>query len=307
MHGMVWLPQDTFRLLGLLQAKEFGPLLPASSSCRTRFQEPVHALRRAEADPKSGALEEMEMREALRDLQSLVAEAQEAFREEPCEPGWESAWQELASLEATLQTEMRYVYAPDWEIKPGKLVSRKGTWLKRTAQFSWELKEGGERAEKLYLPAGVAVPVLQIGKVIDQEELKLHDWVCQHLRVWLKPEILQTIEARYGTWFVYWPHFEDRGLSIVPAVDTWLKRSCQMSGELQPFELMYAPRGLPINVAQRPAIVDEDWEKGRHQHIHLHRKVVLASAPITMKQEQYDILVGQRDGTLVVRPTLGED
>ena len=47
-----------------------------------------------------------------------------------------------------------------------------------------------------------------------------------------------------------------------------------MSGELQPFELMYAPRGaekkafelwhvshdgrgLPINVAQRPAIVDE--------------------------------------------------
>eukprot|EP00439_Symbiodinium_sp_Y106_P081479 s3234_g20.t1 len=213
MHGTVWPPQDTFRLLGLLEAKDFGTLLPASSSCRKRFQEPVHALRRAEADPKCGALEEMEMREALRDLQSLVAEAQEAFREEPCEPGWDSAWQELASLEATLQTEMRYVYAPDWEIKPGKLVSRKGTWLKRTAQFSWELREGGERAEKLYLPAGVAVPVLQIGKVVDQEELKLHDWVCQHLRVWMKPEILQTIEARYGTWFVYWPHFEDANVA----------------------------------------------------------------------------------------------
>ncbi|CAE7307532.1 ebh [Symbiodinium microadriaticum] len=175
---------DTFRLLGLLQAKEFGPLLPASSSCRTRFQEPVHALRRAEADPKSGALEEMEMREALRDLQSLVAEAQEV--------GVRMAGlrhrRALASLLRCIALSLDE--GPDKYFIAG--LPRKG----------------GERAEKLYLPAGVAVPVLQIGKVIDQEELKLHDWVCQHLRVWLKPEILQTIEARYGTWFVYWPHFE---------------------------------------------------------------------------------------------------
>ncbi|CAL1138984.1 unnamed protein product [Cladocopium goreaui] len=77
--------------------------------------------------------------------------------------------------------------------------------------------------------------------------------------------------------------------------DTWLKRSCQMSGELQPSELIYVPRGVPIHLSKRVHLVDEDWERARHQHVHLHRKVTLASTPVTVKQEGYDILMGQRD------------
>mmetsp|Transcript_47495 Transcript_47495/g.106636 ORF Transcript_47495/g.106636 Transcript_47495/m.106636 type:complete len:312 (-) Transcript_47495:95-1030(-) len=303
----IWLPEDPLPLLRVLKARDLGRLLSASSGCRRQFQEPVAALRRAEADPDSGALEALDLQQALQSLELALSEAGQAAGKAPGDDEWGAAWQELASLEATLRTDMRYVYAPDWEIKPGKLVSRKGTWLKTTAQFSWELKEGGEEAEKLYLPAGVAVPVLQIGRVVDKEELKLHDWVIQHLRVWMKPEIVKTIKARHGGWFIYWPHFEDRGLTITPAVDTWLKRSCQMSGELQPFELIYAPRGVPINLAQRPASVDEDWEKARHQHVSSHRRVVLASPPVTMKQDQYDILVGQRDGPTLVKLKPSED
>eukprot|EP00435_Cladocopium_sp_Y103_P070091 s475_g34.t1 len=92
----------------------------------------------------------------------------------------------------------------------------------------------------------------------------------------------------------------DSDLAIVPTVDTWLKRSCQMSGELQPFELIYVPRGVPIYLSKRAHLVDEDWERVRHQHVHLHRKVTLASAPVTVKQEGYDILMGQRAAALTV-------
>ncbi|CAE8591005.1 unnamed protein product, partial [Polarella glacialis] len=137
----------------------------------------------------------------------------------------------------------RYVYGPDWEVKPGKLVSKKGTWLKSSTHFSWELPEASGKSQKLYLPQGVSMPVVQIGKVTDSDELKRHEWVNQHLRVWMKPAIIRAVEARRGTWFVYWPHFEDNGLTIIATVDTWLKRSTQMSGELQPFELIYVPRG----------------------------------------------------------------
>merc|ERR1712039_910092 len=129
------------------------------------------------------------------------------------------------------------------------------------------------------------MPVLQIGRITDPTELKRHEWTGQHLRVWLKPAILRTLEARCGAWFVYWPHFEDQGLTIVAATDTWLKRSCQMSGELQHFELIYVPRGLQIRLKIAPAIVDEEWERNRHQHVHSHRKLFLAAAPVTVKQD----------------------
>lgn len=34
-------------------------------------------------------------------------------------------------------------------------------------------------------------------QVADPEELKLHEWVCQHLRVWMKPEIIRTMQAGF--------------------------------------------------------------------------------------------------------------
>eukprot|EP00441_Pelagodinium_beii_P013356 CAMPEP_0197680364 /NCGR_PEP_ID=MMETSP1338-20131121/93184_1 /TAXON_ID=43686 ORGANISM="Pelagodinium beii, Strain RCC1491" /NCGR_SAMPLE_ID=MMETSP1338 /ASSEMBLY_ACC=CAM_ASM_000754 /LENGTH=284 /DNA_ID=CAMNT_0043261529 /DNA_START=52 /DNA_END=902 /DNA_ORIENTATION=- len=279
--AQVWPQEDILRLLEFLQARSLAPLVAASLSLRSRFQEPVTALRKSEADSACGAFEAWQLQEALQDLESVLVESRQVLGDGSV-GGFQSAEQELQSLEVLLQTEMRYVYGPDWEVKPGKLVSRKGTWLKKTAKFSWELAEGGaQNSQKLYLPTGVSVPVLQIGKVTDPAELKLHEWAGQHMRVWLKPGIVRSIEARYGVWFLYWPHFEDRGTAIVPTVDTWLKRSTQMSGELQPFELIYVPRGLAIQLAGPPETVEEEWEKHRHQHVHLHRKVVLASPPLT--------------------------
>jgi len=292
--AQVWPQEDILRLLEFLQARSLAPLVTASLALRSRFQEPVKALRKSESDSACGAFEEWELQQALQDLESLLGVSSKVIGD--AAGGFQSAEQELQSLEVLLQTQMRYVYGPDWEVKPGKLVSKKGTWLKTTAKFSWELPEGGQHPQKLYLPMGVVVPVLQIGKVTDPVELKRHEWAGQHLRVWMKPGIVRSIEARSGFWFLYWPHFEDKGTVIVPTVDTWLKRSTQMSGELQPFELIYVPRGLAIQLAGPAETVEEEWEKHRHQHVHHHRKVVLASPPLTMKQDQYDILVGQGDG-----------
>merc|ERR1712066_250374 len=98
-----------------------------------------------------------------------------------------------------------------------------------------------------------------------------------------------------GVWFVYWPHFEEKGLNAVAVADTWLKRTTQMSGDLQPFELIYVPKGLTLRLSQEPLSVEEEWEKYRHQHVHLHRRVVLVAPPLTVKQDQYDIFVGQGD------------
>jgi len=284
-------------LLGCLQARSLAPLQAACSPLRRCLKDPITALRKVEADPSCGALEALATEQVLLDIDSVLAQADDVLGQDKSAPvGLETALQELELLETAFRTEMRYVYGPDWEVKPGKLVSRKGTWLKTTARFSWELEEAGEQPQKMYLPQGVVVPVLQIGKVVDREELKQHEWVGQHLRVWMKPQIVKVIQARVGTWFVYMPHFKETGSIIVAAVDTWLKRSCQMSGELQPFELIYVPRGISISLSERPAAVEEEWEKSRHEHIHLHRKVRLASPPLTMKQDQYDILVGQGDG-----------
>jgi len=137
------------------------------------------------------------------------------------------------------------------------------------------------------------MPVMQIGRVIDDMELKRHDWVKQHLRVWMKPPIVRTLEARRHVWFIYFPHWESTGSSITALADTWLKRTTQMSGDLQPFELVYVPKGLPVRLANPPSPVDEEWEKYRHHHVHMHRKVVLIAPPLTVKQDQYDIYIGQ--------------
>lgn len=250
-------------------------------------------MRQCQGDPAK-YMQALQAQQTLAALDSVLARAAEVTGVQPGTPvsaSWQSAWQNLQSLESGTHTECRYCYGPDWDVKPGKLVSRKGTWLKVNTRFSWELTD----TQKLYLPQGVVMPVLQIGRVTDTAELKRHEWVGQHLRVWMKPTIVRTLEARRGSWFVYYPHFEDKGLTIIALADTWMKRTTQMSGEMEPFEMIYIPKGLPIHLASEPAIVEEEWEKFRHQHVHLHRRVLLASPPLTMKQDKYDIFVGQGD------------
>jgi len=231
----------------------------------------------------------LEMKLAVETLDHLVEQAGQVIGASTLDGLWQPAWDKLRTLEASLHMEMRYVYGIDWDMKPGKLVSKKGTWLKNTASFSWELKD----VEKLYLPQGVVMPVTQISKVVDDLELKRHDWARQHLRVWIKPSIVRTLEARRHVWFIYFPHWEQTSSAITALADTWLKRTTQMSGDLQPVELVYVPKGLPVRLAQPPSPVDEEWEKYRHNHVHMHRKVVLIAPPLTVKQDQYDIYLGQ--------------
>lgn len=290
----VWPEEDLIRLLRLLQVNSLVSMATVSTAMFQQLRTPVTLMRNSKSDPV-GCAQQVEAQQALASLELAVAQASKVTGGIGLPPlAWQPAWERLQSLEVSLHTEMRYVYGPDWEVKPGKLVSKKGTWLKTNTRFSWELTEG----QKLYLPQGVVMPVLQIGGVADAEELKRHEWVAQHLRVWMKPPIVRTLEARCGVWFVYWPHFEDKGLLIVAMSDTWMKRTTQMSGDLQPFELIYVPKGLTIRLSQEPVTVEEEWEKYRHQHVHLHRRITLAIPPLTVKQDQYDIYVGQGEDRL---------
>jgi len=302
----VWPRGDMYRLLCMVQAPTAARLLAGSKGLQRDLEDPLALMRSnsltKEEEPQKHE-HALEAQQAMAALELALAEASQVTppmsKAEEAEvvgplPTWQGAWEELRTMEAALHTEMRYIYGPDWEVKPGKCVSKKGTWLKRTTQFSWEVKE----AHKLYIPPGVVMPVLQIGQVTDQVEIKRHEWGGQHLRVWLKPPIVRSLEQRRGTWFVYWPHWEDDGLQIVAAADTWLKRTTQMSGELQPFELIYVPRGMAIKLAREPEAVDEQWEKARHAHVHQHRKVILGAAPLTVKQDKYDIFVGHAEDRL---------
>jgi hypothetical protein len=284
-----WLAEDMLRLLRLLGAHSAAVLPSVSVALKRRLSEPVALLRKSEAesgDATSHHIAMLEMQEDLVGLEQLIGEASRIAGPPQT---LISACEQLSALEAALQTEMRYVHGPDWELKPGRLITKKGTWIKQTTRFSWEIPAD----EKLYLPEGVALPVLQIARVTDNQELRLHEWSNQHLRVWLKPQIVRGIEARRHHWFVYWPHFEGDGTVILAATDTWLKRSVAMSGELQPFELLYVPKGMMIHLARMPEIVDEDWEKNRHPHANQHRRLVLASSPLTMRRDKYDLFVGQ--------------
>jgi hypothetical protein len=295
-HGRltVWPQEDHLRLLQLLQVSSIAPMAVACTAMLQQLRPSIAVLRNVKSDP-IGCAQRLEAQQALAGLEIAAAQNRQASGSMGITPlAWQPAWERLQSLEVAMHTEMRYVYGPDWEVKPGKLVSKKGTWLKPNCRFSWELTEG----QKLYLPQGVVMPVLQIGAVSDPEELKRHEWVPQHLRVWMKPPIVRAVENRVGVWFIYWPHFEDKGKVVVAAADTWLKRTTQMSGDLQTFELIYVPKGLSVRLSSEPSNVEEEWEKYRHQHVHLHRRVVLAEPPLTMKQDQYDIFVGQGEDRL---------
>lgn len=282
-------PEDMLRILVCLEAYGVAPLLAACTPLWHKLWEPMAQLRKSGAGGGQDALEAqmaaMELELALAEVSRLSGDLSAPL------PTFKQAWDGLQALETSMHTEMRYVYGPDWEVKPGKLVSKKGTWSKKSTKFSWEILE----QDKLYMPHGIVMPVLQIGRVTDPLELKRHEWTQQHLRVWLKPAIIRTLEARRGVWFVYYPHWHDEGTTLVAHVDTWLKRTTQMSGDLQPFELIYVPKGLPLRLIREAQVVDEEWERYRHQHVQQHRRVQLMSPPITVKQDKYDIFVGQAE------------
>ncbi|CAK0813625.1 unnamed protein product [Prorocentrum cordatum] len=222
---VVWPPGDCFRLVRLLEAR---CLAATAATCRSTSAQLQGALSGGARAIEGGSTAQrsrtmLEAQQALADLDGALGEA-EALRAPPAGLGpraaeppplrWQSAWENLQLLEESLHTEMRYVYGPDWEMKPGKLVSLKGTWLKTNTRFSWELSG----VQKLYLPQGVIMPVMQIGRVADRRELQRHEWVSQHLRVWMRPPIIRTLESRCDVWFVYWPHWQDQGVAIVPTM-----------------------------------------------------------------------------------------
>mmetsp|Transcript_6317 Transcript_6317/g.13821 ORF Transcript_6317/g.13821 Transcript_6317/m.13821 type:complete len:320 (+) Transcript_6317:43-1002(+) len=293
----VWPKEDFLRLLALLEVREIG----AVTSVARSVSDCTKGVRTAKVD-SSGVWQSIQLEHTLADLELALSSVKDELEghSSACASGapagqdvWTTASQVLCQLEDELETELRYVYAPDWDVKPAKLVSKKGTWLKKSSRFSWDMPE----SDKLYLPHGIAMPVMQIGRVTDPAELQLHDWTSQHLRVWLQPSIVRELEARRGTWYVYWPHFQelktDNGSVIVAVSDTWLKRTTQMSGELQPTELVYMPKGLALELDTEPAVVDEEWEKHRHPYVFQHRKVVTTKPMRTVKQDKYEIFVAQ--------------
>jgi hypothetical protein len=231
------------------------------------------------------------MQEALSDLENVIQDAGDTLGERPASMA--AACGHLSSLEEAFNYEMRYVHGPDWELKPGRLITRKGTWLKKTTRFSWDIPH----EDKLYVPEGVGVPILQIGRVTDPVELRLHEWSEQHLRVWVKPAIITKLEARRNVWYVYWPHWKDSlqgdGISIAAAADTWMKRTTGMSGEMQPFELIYVPKGMVVQLTREPEVVDEEWEVNRHGHVNQHRRVTLSAHPTCLRRDKFDIFGGQ--------------
>jgi len=291
----VWPADDALRLLYLLQACGAVPMMVACQATKRQYGDLVALKHKAEVEP--GKFQHvLEARAAVMSLDLALAEAKTLGSSAPST--LQSSLGELADLEQVLRTEKWYIYGPDWELKPGRLISKKGTWLKPSTRFSWEISE----QDKLYIPHGMCMPMMQIGHIKDQEELTRHEWAAQHQLVWLSPAIIRTLEARRGVWFIFHPHWEVfdvgvGGTEVVASMDTWLKRSCQMSGELAPFEMMYVPEGLPLRLSSNPEVVDEDWEKARHQHVQQHRKVHLASLPLTVKQDKYDIFVGQQEAT----------
>lgn len=288
------LPEYQLHVLGFLQPAAAGALLATRADAARQLRRYIAAARQASRDAANAEAWRIGLKaqQAFASLEAALTQAPEvtgistAETDEKGRPTgmasmWQSSWDRLLVLEGELRTEMRYLYAPDWDVKAGKMISKKGTWLKKDTRFSWELSGN----QKLYLPQGIVMPVLQMGKVVDRRELRRHEWVSQHQRVWLKPAIIKSLQARQNAWFVYWPHFEDHGHTIVVVTDTWLKKSAQMSGELQAFELVYLPKGATLELACYAETVDEEWEKFRHQHVHLHRKVTLTAPPLTVKQD----------------------
>lgn len=297
--SMLWPAEDLLRLMCMANAQSLATLPAVSSEFSKHFGASVKIAKECKGDAQS-----LELEQTCASLEALVGRAltvpaspekteKAAAAAPPIVPpeNWGAAWQNMRALEAEMHSDMWHVYGPDWDIQPGKLISKKGTWLKRTTQFSWETKE----VQKLYMPHGVVMPCLQISSIKDKAELKRHEWVAQHLRVWLRPSIVRTLEARRGIWFTYWPHWQDEGLSILAVSDTWLKRTTQMSGELQPFELIYVPKGQRLRLTREAEIVGESepWERYRHAHVHQHRRVLLAASPLTVKRDKYDVFIGQ--------------
>jgi len=296
---LIWPHWDLQRLARCLEPRSLLALFASCATLRERLRAPVSILQQAKGSV-ANCQHLLKVQQALSMLEHELGQASQgqhraagqdiASYNMPADGAFTKAAADLLSLEQSLDHEIYYVYAHDWELRPGRLDSKKGTWVKQCTKFSWELNQN----QKFYVPQGVAMPVQQIARVIDPEELMRHEWGSHHLRVWLKPSVLHVLAERSNNWFVYWPHFEDRGdLRIAANCDTWLKRTTQMSNDMQNFELVYVPKHVPLQLACGASLVEEPWEKNRHQHVHLHRMVRLAAPPMTVKQENYEILIGQ--------------
>merc|ERR550514_2528717 len=104
-----------------------------------------------------------------------------------------------------------------------------------------------------------------MSRVRDPYERKRHEWGSQHLRCWLSSNVMRALQSRQCTWFVYWPHWiEVSGNMLVADGNTWLKRTCQMSWELQPFELIFIPKDFRLVTIEPASAVTDPWEKSRH-------------------------------------------
>jgi len=292
----LWPQHDLIRLVGLLQVSGLGALLAACKDFSQNLQAPASAVRQSGANPEDcdQILEAHRILAAMDDT-LLQAEKLTAGQGElsiaDLEDAERSVLEKINALEADLASVHCYCYSPDIDMAPGKLVARKGTWIKTSTRFSWELPE----EDKFYVPQGMAVPIIQLGPVTDREEATRHDWAGQHLKIWMKPAVMKALEARRHTWFVYLPHFRDEGLSLLATSDSWIKRSAQLSGELDPFEMVYIPQGIRIQLAGPVQHVQEEWERDRHNNVYQHRKIVLARPLVTIKQDNFDIMVGHDD------------
>lgn len=298
----IWPQKDFHRIVGFLQVSSIAAI---AAVCKAMKKHTEMKMDKTQARPNNLQFlqENLEAEEILRNLSWLSDEAKEKcgpLESETC------LLQQLSRKQEENKTVQAYVYIIDWEIKPGALFAKKGTWLKTSTRFSWEL--GVE--DKLYVPTGLGVPILQVAKITDEVELKRHDWAANHMRVWVKPGIINKLRARRDVWFVYIPHFHEQDDVVVAVQDTWLKRTTQLSGEMDSFELVYVPKGLPIFLTKHPEPVGEPWEVKRHAHVHFHRTLHLDGRPLTTSIQdsqaegttRYEIFIGQEG-----RPLLFDD
>jgi hypothetical protein len=102
------------------------------------------ALQREAGSGSPEAQQSLEMQDAIKKLEVALAETSKRTDKPGGDlsvnpPTLQTALADLETLEQALSTEIRYVYGPDWDIAPGKLTSKKGTWIKPSTCFSWEI------------------------------------------------------------------------------------------------------------------------------------------------------------------------
>lgn len=294
----VWPRTDFHRLISMLAVRDIGSMAATCSGLKRKFQGMTENVR--------GGGDELQLmlsaEQLLSDVETLLAVGAEMEGDggpESLPKAEDSASLDAKVFEATAvakEIEKAYIYLPDWQIKPNQIVAHKGSWIKVSTQFSWELQP----QHKLYVPAGMAVPVLHTSRVRDAAERGRHEWTRHHSQIWITSKAAKALQARRGVWFVYAPCVEvDPQNPLVAKFkeNSWIKRSCQLSGELELFELMCVPQGFRIYLRSPPSQVTEPWEMHRHAHTHLHLRLHLDTEPVTKPiicdGEKYEFFLGQ--------------